>query len=441
MTGVMRTAGLRPGTGGFRLMACLATLLLAACAGSPREAAPGASAESASPAAAPAPAPLLLVSLDGVGADALFKGDTPHLDQIARRGLRSEGMRPAFPSLTFPNHYTVVTGLRPDRHGIIDNRMSDPELGRFALSDRKAVEEGRWWQDGEPIWATARRHGLRSATMFWPGSEASIRGVQPDHWLPYQKDLPKADRVARVLAWLDLPDGERPHLLTLYFEAVDTAGHTYGPGSAQERAALRAVDAAIGQLLDGLAARRLDDRVNLVIVSDHGMEAIDPARTVYIEDLPGIERAEVVHIGSQAGFNPLPGQDEALAQALVGRHGPMQCWRKQDLPARFGFGTHRRVPAIYCLADPGARIESRARRARPGAPPPNRGAHGYDPAHPAMAALFVADGPDLSDGAVLPAFDNVHVHPLLMALLGLAPLDGLDGDPAVLAPALSAGKR
>lgn len=440
MMGLARTAGPRPGAGGFRrlsrFLACLSVLLVA-CAGSPREAATPAFAE----AAAPSRAPLLLVSLDGVGADALFKGETPNLDRIARRGLRSEGMRPAFPSLTFPNHYTVVTGLRPDRHGIIDNRMVDPELGRFALADRDAVGEGRWWQDGEPLWATARRYGLRSATMFWPGSEAPIRGVQPDHWLPYQKNLAEADRVARVLGWLDLPAGERPQLLTLYFEAVDTAGHTYGPGSAQERAALRTVDAAIGLLLEGLAARGLDGAINLVIVSDHGMEAIDPARTVFLEDLPGIGLAEVVHIGSQAGFNPLPGQDEALARALVGRHGPVECWRKQDLPARFQFGSHRRVPAIYCLADPGARIESRARRQRPGAPPPNRGAHGYDPAHPAMAALFVADGPDLADATVLPAFDNVHVHPLLMALLGLPPLDGLDGDPAVLAPALSAGRR
>ena len=440
MRGETRMAGPGPGTGGFRWLACVA-MLLAACAGSPREASPGAAAATATPGAETARAPLLLVSLDGVGADALFKGDTPRLDAVARRGLRSEGMRPAFPSLTFPNHYTLVTGLRPDRHGIIDNRMSDPQLGRFALSDRNAVGDGRWWQDGEPIWATARRHGLRSATMFWPGSEAPIRGVQPDHWLPYQQDLPEADRVARVLAWLDLPAAERPHLLTLYFEAVDTAGHAYGPGSPQERAAMRTVDAAVGLLLDGLSARGLDDRVNLVIVSDHGMEAIDPARTVFLEDLPGIELAEVVHIGSQAGFNPLPGQDEALARALVGRHGPVECWRKADLPARFGFGTHRRVPAIYCLADPGARIESRARRERPGAPPPNRGAHGYDPAHPAMAALFVADGPDIADGTVLPAFDSVHVHPLLMALLGLPPLEGLDGDPAVLAPALSAGKR
>lgn len=430
-----RGAGPRPGTGGFRLVAGLATLLLAACAGSPRETGPaGQTADQARP-------PLLLVSLDGVGADALFKGDTPNLDAIARRGLRSEGMRPSFPSLTFPNHYTLVTGLLPDRHGIIDNRMADPELGRFALSDRDAVEDGRWWSDGEPIWATARRHGLRSATMFWPGSEAPIRGVQPDHWLSYQKDLPEPQRVARVLRWLDLPAGERPHLLTLYLEAVDTEGHTHGPGSAQERAALRTVDAAIGQLLDGLAARGLHDQVNLVIVSDHGMAAIDPSRTVFIEDLPGIELAEVVHIGSQAGFNPRPGQDEALARALVGRHGPVECWRKQDLPARFRFGTHRRVPAIYCLAEPGARIESRARRERPGAPPPNRGAHGYDPAHPAMAALFVADGPDLANAVLLPAFDNVHVHPLLMALLGLVPLDGVDGDPAVLAPALSAGRR
>jgi len=432
MTFATRMAGPRPGAGGLRLWAGLATLLLAACAGAPRE---------AGPAAAPSPAPLLLVSIDGVGADALFQGNTPNLDALARSGVRAEAMRPSFPSLTFPNHYTLVTGLRPDRHGIIDNRMYDPALGRFAMADRDAVGDGRWWQDAEPIWATARRHGLRSATIFWPGSEAPIRGVQPDHWLPFDAGMYKADRVMRVLDWLDLPPAERPHLLTLYFEHVDTAGHAHGPGGRDERGALAGVDAAIGLLLAGLERRGLAGRVNLVIVSDHGMAAVDPERTVFIEDLPGIELAQVVHIGSQAGFNPLPGQDEALARALVGRHGPVECWRKQDLPAHWRFGTHRRVPAIFCQADTGARIESRARRQRPGAPPPHRGAHGYDPAEPSMAALFVADGPGIADATVLPAFDNVHVHPLLMALLGLPPLDGIDGDPAVLAPALSAGRR
>lgn len=408
-----------------RLLAPL-LLALAACAATPR-----------ADTAVPAPAhPLLLVSLDGVHPDTLFRGDTPRLDALARRGVRAEAMRPSYPTLTFPNHYTLVTGLRPDRHGIVDNRMRDPALGRFALHDREAVSDGRWWQVGEPLWVTARRHGLRSATMFWPGAEARIHGVRPGEWSAFDATLPITLRVDRVLGWLDRPPAARPHLLTLYFEHVDTAGHDHGPDSEAIRASLRELDAAIGRLLDGLEARGLAGQVNLVLVSDHGMAPIAPERTVYFEDLPGGGLAEPVHLGSQAGFNPRPGQAAALAATMPGRHGPVQCWRKQDLPARWHFGSHPRIPALYCQADTGWRIQSRARGAGS-----KRGAHGYDPADPSMAALFLADGPGLADGRVLPAFDNVHVHALLLELLDLPAMPGTDADPAVLRPALSAGSR
>jgi len=414
----------------WRAFAPLIALCLAACAPTT----PGLRAGDTPPT-------LVLVSLDGARADALFRGDTPNIDALARRGVRATGMRPSYPSLTFPNHYTLVTGLRPDRHGIIDNRMRDPVLGGFALADRNAVGDGRWWEDGEPLWATARRYGLRSATLFWPGSEASIRGVRPDDWRPFEYGLAHGTRVATVLGWLDRPAATRPRLVTLYFEDVDAAGHRYGPQAPETREALRRVDAAIGALVAGLDARGQRGQVNLVVVSDHGMADIHPDRTQYVEDLPGIDDADVVHLGSQAGFNPRPGREAALEAALVGRHGALECWRRDAIPARFRFGTHRRVPAIYCQADTGWRVESRTMQARAGGAPPHFGAHGFDPAEPVMAALFVADGPGLADATELPAFDNVHLHPLLLALLGLPPMPGTDGDPAVLAPALSAGSR
>lgn len=412
-----------------RLAALLAALLLAACTPATRDVR----------GAAPAPAhPVLLVSIDGAHPGRLFQGDTPNLDALARRGVRAVGMRPSYPSLTFPNHYTLVTGLRPDHHGIIDNRMRDPELGGFSLQDRKAVGDGRWWSDGEPLWVTAQAHGLRTATMFWPGSEAAVRGVRPNYWRTFEYGLPEPERVATVLGWLDLPTGKRPQLITLYFERVDTAGHVHGPASAQARAALATVDAAIGELIAGLEARGLRERVNLVVVSDHGMADIHPDRTVFVEDLLPAGAADVVHLGSQAGFNPRPGKQAALEAALLGRRGHVECWRREDLPARWAFGTHRRVPALYCQADTGWRIESRALRARSKSPP-HLGAHGFDPADPRMLALFLADGPGLADAATLPVFDNVHLHPLLLELLGLPAMPQTDGDPVVLRPALSAG--
>ncbi|MBW8312607.1 MAG: alkaline phosphatase family protein, partial [Rhizobium sp.] len=222
-------------------------------------------------------------------------------------------------------------------------------------------------------------------------------------------------------------------------DRVDSAGHAFAPARAPARAALATVDAAIGELVAGLEARGLRERVNLVVVSDHGMADIHPDRTVFVEDLLPAGAAEVVHLGSQAGFNPRPGKAAALEAALLGRRGHVECWRREDLPARWAFGTHRRVPAVYCQADTGWRIESRGREAR-GKAPPHLGAHGFDPADPRMQALFLADGPGIADATTLPVFDNVHVHPLLLQLLGLPPMPQTDGDPAVLRPALSAGR-
>ena len=160
---------------------------------------------------------------------------------LAKDGVQAASMQPSFPTLTFPNHYTLVTGLRPDHNGIVDNTMFDPRLGRFSLGNRKAVGDGRWWDEGTPIWVTADQHGLRTATMFWPGSEAEIHGHRPDYWQPFDDSVTADQRVDQVLAWLDLPPDRRPRFLTLYFDAVDHAGHKYGPGSPQEDAALRAL--------------------------------------------------------------------------------------------------------------------------------------------------------------------------------------------------------
>src|SRR5690625_3536419 len=237
----------------FRLPALLlSAALLAACASAP----PAPS----SPSAQAEPYTLLLVSLDGVHPDDLTRGDTPHLERLAAQGVQAEGMVPSYPTLTFPNHYTLVTGLRPDRHGIVHNSMSDPGLGRFTLRDRDAVGDGRWWSDGEPLWVTAENEGIPTATLFWPGSEAPVRGVQPTRWTQFDSNLPKGERVDRVLSWLSEPDGTRPRLATLYFEHPDGAAHAHGAGSPELRAAMRADDAQIGRLVhgvvdDGLAAR------------------------------------------------------------------------------------------------------------------------------------------------------------------------------------------
>ena len=373
------------------------------------------------------PSAVVLISIDGFRPADLDRGLTPHLDALARDGVRAEYMRPSYPSLTFPNHYTLVTGLRPDRHGLVHNTMRDETLGRFALARTEAVDDARWW-GGEPIWATAENAGIRSATMFWPGSSAAIGGVRPSEWRAYDETFSGEARVDTVLGWLERPAATRPRLVTLYFEDVDHAEHDHGPGSPEAEAAIRTVDGYIGRLRTGLATRGLDAQVDVIMVSDHGMAPVPPTHVVAVEDMAPPEIAANVTTGQSVGFRPQPGREDETRRRLLGRHDHYECWTRESLPPRWHYGAHARVPPIVCQMDEGWDAVPRARVAARLAGS-TRGSHGYDPALPSMRALFVADGPSLRDGAVVPAFDNVDVYPLLARLLGVTPRPN-DGDPA-----------
>ncbi len=430
-----------------RLAIVLAFAALGGCAGWPGR----------SPAPAPAPA-VLLVSIDGLRADVVGTGLMPTLDALAARGVHADWMTPSYPSLTFPNHYALVTGLRPDHHGIVNNTMRDPALGAFSLGNRAAVEDPRWW-GGTPAWVTLQRHGGHAATMFWPGSEAPIGGMHPDQWRRFDARMPNSARVDTALDWLARTDAARPTFVTLYFDQVDHEGHAFGPGSPQVMQAEANVDDALAQLVAGLEARGLRDRVDVIVVSDHGMARVPPGQREYLDDLlaaRGLPMAaiDVVSRGTAVGLAPAAGADvAAIEAALLGRHAHSECWRKAELPARWHYGTHPRVPAIVCQADIGWVLTTRPADAAAGATDdapkdaPNArtamahatGAHGYAPESPEMRAVFVADGPRIADGRRLPPFDNVDVYPLLMRLLGV-PAEPGDGDPATLLPALAPGR-
>jgi len=408
----------------FRLLLCSVAAFSAGCATQPP--APPA----AQVAAKPAPAPLLLISIDGFRTDYLQRGFTPTLAALAREGVRAQAMQPSFPSLTFPNHYTIVTGLRPDHHGLVNNTMSDPELGGFSLSNRKAAGDGRWWGEGTPIWESAGRQGLKTATMFWPGSEAAIHDYRPNHWLPYDGSVTPDQRVDQVLGWLDLPAGERPTFLTLYFDDVDHAGHSYGPDSKQVNEAMTKVDAALARLVDGLKQRGLFDRINLIVVSDHGMANVAAKHNVMVDKLIPLDHVQVVSLGVLAGLNPKDGHDFPKIEAKLEKpQKHMQCWDKTRIPARFVYGSNPRVPQLVCLADVGWRIattESLTKRLKNGGKL-SLGEHGYDNTDPTMQALFVAHGPAFRQGEMLPAISNVDVYPLMTHLLGVTPVKN-DGD-------------
>jgi predicted AlkP superfamily pyrophosphatase or phosphodiesterase len=374
--------------------------------------------------------PVILIGIDGLRADYMDRGVTPTLSGLAAEGVRADGgMKPSFPSVTFPNFYTLATGLHPDNHGLVYNTMRDPGLpGRtFTLRNRAEVMDRVWYDDGEPIWVTAEKAGLRTATMFWPGSEAPINGVRPSYWLPFEQTVPSLARVNILLGWFTLPVEERPRLATLYFDIVDTAGHRFGPGTPETDAALSEVDTAVAALLTGLEARGIV--ADLVIVADHGMAAVSGERLVFLDDYIDVSAVQITGEGPVATLDPLPGREADVEARLLGRHEHMECWRKGDMPARLAYGRHPRVPAIVCLAETGWMIGTRART------DPARirgGALGYDNAAPEMRALFIGHGPAFARGVVVPDMDSVDVQPLLGRLLGLVVPsgDGRAGDTA-----------
>lgn len=392
------------------------------------------SAISCRPAATPpADAIVILISLDGWRWDYLERFAPPALSRLAAGGVRAEGLIPQFPSKTFPNHYTIVTGLTLAHHGIVSNNMLDPVIpGRYSMSNRDVLADSRWW-GGDPIWNTAERQGKVAAPMFWPGSEAVIGGRQATYWLPFDDDLPNRARVSRVIEWLKLPEAQRPSFLTLYFSDVDNAGHSFGPDAEQTREAALSVDRSVGELVAGVAAAGLTDRVNYVVVSDHGMAALSRDRMIVLDDYIDPATADIIDWAPVLGVTPKDGDVEKMYAALRGKHPHLQVYRRDEIPEAYGLAGHPRLAPIVGIADEGWYITSRTETTRwdrhernaPG------GTHGYDARAKSMQGLFIGAGPRFRAGQVVKAFESIHLYNLMCAVMGITPSTN-DGDPAVI---------
>lgn len=362
--------------------------------------------------------------MDGFRNDYISAYGLPSLTRLAQEGARAQAMLPGFPSRTFPCHYTLVTGWHPADHGIVGNVVEGEEPGQqLTMNSAGSVT---WWSwRGEPIWVTAEKAGLPTATMFWPASTAQIDGYRPTYALPYQRAFPYEQRIDQVLEWLDLPPGRRPFFISLYFEAADPPGHATGPWSEATRAAVEKVDTMIERLVRGLKERGLYDAVNLIVTSDHGMAETNAFhRTVYVNDTVEPSRIEISGSGPYMLAKARPGDDsKVLAELEKVPHA--RAYRLPDAPPHLHF---QRTPGgftLLLLADDGWTL----RTARNAVPPhlmgargqQTRGAHGYDSAYPSMKVPFIARGPAFAPGAHMPEFESVHVYSLLAHLLGLSP--------------------
>ena len=355
---------------------------------------------------------VLLVSIDGFRNDYLKRGLTPNLLALAQQGTLAQKFEPVFPTITFPNHYALVTGRYPDRNGIVNNTMYDPSKTEqvFRLSDRKAVENPLWWEEGTPLWVTLKKQGKLSSTMFWVGSEALNQGIQPHDWLSYDNNLSSSDRTKQLLRWLNREDPERADFATLYFSEVDSKGHEFGPDSPEVNASITSADQAIGELLEGLRALGLLKKTTLIVTSDHGMAHITPDRAVdlsaYTKELDSVR---LQWAGPLAGFDSNP-TDKPILLSRLKQNTNMDCWAKEDIPAKYHFGTHRRVPQVVCLAKAGWSTIARAgQKVIPGQ-------HGHDPSDPAMQGLFIIQGPQIRKSQI-ETVRNIDVYNLLVRLL------------------------
>lgn len=371
---------------------------------------------------------VILISIDGLRYDYLDKYRPPTLNQIANEGVRAKWMIPSFPTKTFPNHYTIATGLYPEHHGIVENNIWD--FGTvFTLSKREEVQNSRWWF-GEPIWVTAEKQGMRAGAFFFPGTEAKIAGKYPAYWRQYDGKIPNDERVDTVLGWFDLPKAERPRIFTTYFSDVDDAGHWFSPDSTQTRDAVLKVDGNIKRLLDGLKARKIDKKVNIIIVSDHGMAAVDQRNAIVLDDYFPEDMAErILRTGEIVQIFPKDGRLEAIMARLKDiRHGT--CWRKAEIPARLHYQASPRIAPIVCSADEGWFMTQRQRyeeQKKRNDFNQMKGAHGYDNQAVSMRATFIARGKAFKKRRTTEPFENIHVYELMCKILGLRPAKN-DGD-------------
>lgn len=365
---------------------------------------------------------VILLSLDGFRADYLEKYPSPNLNELARTGVRAKWLIPSFPSKTFPNHYTMATGLYPEHHGIVENNVYD--FGAIFKIDRlEEVENPRWWL-GEPIWVTAEKQKQIAASYFFPGSSTAIEGVKPSYYRTFNGKVPNEMRVEKLLAWFDLPAEKRPTMMTLYFSDVDDAGHEFSPDAEETGYAVRNVDRLVGLLYDGLKQRKIADKVNLIIVSDHGMASVNQSNIVNLEDYFDLKDAEqILWTGEIVQIFPKENKlDEIAAQLKSVKNAT--CWKKAEIPERLHYNEGNRIAPIVCSANEGwiltnsERFKDAQKRENFNRPV---GAHGYDNQLASMRALFIAHGAAFRKNKVAEPFANVEIYNLMCRILGLTP--------------------
>lgn len=365
---------------------------------------------------------VVLISIDGFSWDYLAKGyyPTPILDGFRKKGVTAQ-LHPQFPSKTFPNHYSIITGLYPDSHGIVANVFWDPVMQKtFALSDTAGAKDPAWW-GGDPLWNVANRSGKISASYFWVGSEVYINGLRPTYVKQYDQSVPSIQRVEQVLQWLDMPSSKRPSFITMYFSEVDSAGHRYGPNSHAVATAVKELDASLGTLFYGITARQSALDIQTIVVSDHGMQEIGGG--VFLDKYLNASDLAMCKIPDMNTPSIKIWVDEdkvAHIYAKLRNIPHAKAYLKHEIPENLHFNTSRRIAPIFVLADIGYLITTTEIWSHYPALLTG-GSHGWDPVNANMTGIFLAQGSRFPQSSVTKSFQNIEVYNLVSAILGLTP--------------------
>jgi hypothetical protein len=362
---------------------------------------------------------VVLVSLDGFRWDFPDRYDTPALHRLQREGARAEALQPVFPTLTFPNHFSIATGVPPWRHGIVANEFPDDSRSRwYHYKDPESVGDGSWYL-AEPVWVTAEKQGLVSAAYFFVGTEAPILGVQPTYWRPFRLGVSGEERVRQALQWLSMPPLERPHLVMLYFEQADDHTHWSGVGSRESESAIRDVDRYVGELLAGIDRLPHGDQVYVIVVSDHGQANYrDSVEPLILDEVVDLSETRVVEGGPYVFVYLQEEGGDRAADMRAAINSAWDCGRAllpEDTPPTWEVHDNPRFPDLIVQADPGCGVLS-TRAARGKITP---GDHGWPPEFPDMRGIFFARGPGIRPGLQLPVLNVTDVAPLVRSLLGL----------------------
>lgn len=367
---------------------------------------------------------ILLISIDGFRWDYIQRGKTPNLKHFAEEGVQALSLRPAFPSSTFPNHYTIITGLYPENHNIISNRIEDKFSNSiFTLGNVLQVRDARWYL-GEAFWETARRNGILTASFFWPGSEINIEYRRPNYFKFYDKDIPYNERIQQIIQWLELPEKIRPHFITLYFELIDWIGHRYGPNSEQMDSALNVIDNIFSELLTNLEKINFLDSINIIVVSDHGMTDIDTSKIIDISDLVNDKQIKIIVEGYIAHLNGPTKDLERIYSKLKSNQNHFKIYWKSELPKYYHYSNNPLIGEILIFPEIGWNIVANKNSYIYKV----RGNHGYDNNWMDMHGIFLAKGPAFKKRYKTGTLWNVDIYPLLCRIFQIPCRSNLDGD-------------